>query len=59
MIDLFARGRAAVRGVAFCKSASLPTETHFHIGAFDRAGELKPTRHVFREEHLPWFAIAD
>ncbi|MGH7040408.1 MAG: GFA family protein, partial [Stellaceae bacterium] len=42
-----------------CESASLPTETHFHIGAFDRAAELKPTRHVFREEHLPWFPLAD
>ncbi|MGH7089547.1 MAG: GFA family protein, partial [Stellaceae bacterium] len=42
-----------------CESASLPTETHFHIGAFDRAAELKPTRHVFAEEHLPWFLLAD
>jgi len=42
-----------------CESAGLPTETHFYVGAFDRAAELQPTRHVFREEHLPWFAIAD
>ena len=40
-----------------CESARLPTETHFHVGAFDRAGELQPTRHVFPEEHLPWFHI--
>jgi hypothetical protein len=37
----------------------LPTETHFYVGAFDRAAELQPTRQVFREEHLPWFPIAD
>jgi hypothetical protein len=36
----------------------LPTETHFHVGAFDRAGELRPTRHFFAEEHLPWFPMA-
>src|ERR1700756_5152244 len=37
-----------------CEGARLPTETHFYVGAFDRAAELKPTRHVFPEEHLPW-----
>jgi hypothetical protein len=41
------------------ESSGLPTETHFHIGAFDRAAELQPTRHVFAEEHLPWFPIGD
>jgi len=25
-----------------------PTETHFYVGAFDRAAELRPTRHVAR-----------
>jgi hypothetical protein len=37
-----------------CESASLPTETHFHVGAFDQAAILVPTRHVFPEERLPW-----
>jgi hypothetical protein len=37
-----------------CESTGLPTETHFYVGAFDRAAELQPTRHVFPEEHLPW-----
>ena len=37
-----------------CESARLPTETHFYVGAFDRAAELEPTRHVFPGEHLPW-----
>jgi len=36
----------------------LPTETHFHVGAFDRARELRPTRIFFAEEHLPWFPMA-
>ena len=40
-----------------CESAGLPTETHFYVGAFDRAAELQPTRHVFAEEHLPWVPI--
>jgi len=42
-----------------CETVSLPTETHFYVGAFDRAGEFQPTRHVFAEEHLPWFPIGD
>ena len=41
-----------------CETVGLPTETHFHVGAFDRAGELRPTRHFFAEEHLPWFPMA-
>jgi hypothetical protein len=40
-----------------CESARLPTETHFYLGAFDRAAELQPTRHVFAEEHLPWVPV--
>ena len=42
-----------------CESAGLPTETHFHVGAFDRAAELQPTRHVFSEERLPWLQAGD
>src|SRR5262249_38425985 len=38
-----------------CESAGLATEIHFHVGAFDRAAEFQPPRHVFAEEHLPWF----
>jgi hypothetical protein len=40
-----------------CESARLPTETHFHVGAFDEAARLQPTRHVFPEERLPWMHI--
>ena len=42
-----------------CESARLPTETHFHIGAFDDAARLQPTRHVFPEERLPWLQTGD
>jgi hypothetical protein len=34
-------------------------ETHFHIGAFDQAARLLPTRHIFPEERLPWLHLAD
>jgi len=37
----------------------LPTETHFHIGAFDRAAELQPTRHVFPGEQLRWLHLGE
>jgi len=37
-----------------CEGASIPTETHFHVGAFDDASRLPPTRHVFADERLPW-----
>ena len=36
-----------------CESVRLPTETHFHVGAFDDAARLQPTRHIFPEERLP------
>ena len=42
-----------------CESARLSTETHFPVGAFDRAAELQPTRHVFPEERLAWFHPGD
>jgi hypothetical protein len=37
----------------------LPNETHFHIGAFEGAAELQPTRRVFAEEQLPWLRLAE
>ena len=40
-----------------CENARLPTETHFYVGAFDRAAGLQPTRQVFAEEHLPWVNV--
>jgi hypothetical protein len=40
-----------------CESERLPTETHFHVGAFDQAARLRPTRHIFPEERLPWLHL--
>jgi hypothetical protein len=41
-----------------CESAGLPTETHFHIGAFDEPDRLPPSaRHVFAAERLPWLHL--
>jgi hypothetical protein len=40
-----------------CESERLPTETHFHLGAFDQAARLRPTRHIFPEERLPWLHL--
>lgn len=37
-----------------CSNAKLPHETHFHIGAFERAAELKPTGELFAGERMPW-----
>lgn len=36
-----------------------PSETHFHIGAFDEPARLAPTRHIFPEEQLPWLHLGD
>jgi len=43
-----------------CESLPGPTETHFHVGAFDRAAQLQPTRkQYFSEERLPWLHLAE
>ena len=43
-----------------CESLPDPTETHFHIGAFDRTAQLEPAKkHYFVEERLPWLHVAD
>jgi hypothetical protein len=34
-----------------------PTETHYHVGAFDRAAELRPGKHFFANEQLPWLQL--
>ncbi len=38
-----------------CSNEKLPEETHFHVGAFERADELTPTGAFFAGERLPWF----
>ncbi len=42
-----------------CEVVSLPSETHFHVGAFDDAVRLAPTRHVFPDERLPWLHLGE
>jgi hypothetical protein len=52
------RGFCAKRGSTLtCESDRLPAETHFHVGAFDEAARLQPTRHIFPEERLPWLHV--
>jgi hypothetical protein len=41
-----------------CEGDNSP-EMHFHIGAFDEAARLRPTRHIFPEERLPWLRLVD
>ena len=36
-----------------------PTEGHYHVGAFDRAAELKPSGHIYPEERLAWMSLHD
>src|SRR5580704_4821691 len=40
-----------------CETVRLPTEAHFHVGAFDDAERFEPSRHVFPEERLAWLHI--
>jgi hypothetical protein len=37
--------------------AQLPTETHFHVGAFDNPAVFEPSKHFFRNEQLPWLHL--
>ncbi|MGD9967504.1 MAG: GFA family protein [Hyphomonadaceae bacterium] len=38
-----------------CTNPKLRSETHFHIGAFERAADFEPTGEFFAAERLPWF----
>jgi hypothetical protein len=42
-----------------CESLPLLMTTHFHVGAFDQAARLRPTRQYFPEERLPWLHTGD
>lgn len=41
-----------------CSNARLQDETHFHVGAFERAAELEPKGAFYEDERLPWFRVA-
>jgi hypothetical protein len=40
-----------------CANVRIPTETHYYVGAFERAAELKPTGEFFAGEPLPWLHL--
>jgi len=42
-----------------CATVRLPTETHYYVGAFERAAELTPKGEFFPEERLPWLHLQD
>jgi hypothetical protein len=42
-----------------CANQRLPTETHYYIGAFERAAELKPSGEFYGAERLPWLVLHD
>jgi hypothetical protein len=42
-----------------CASDRLSSETHYYVGAFERAAELKPTGELFAGERLPWLHLQD
>jgi hypothetical protein len=43
-----------------CESLPGPRETHFHIGSFDQAARLEPSKkQFFPEERLPWLHLAE
>jgi len=41
------------------ESARIPEEVHLYAAALADPSQLVPTRHVFVEEQLPWFEVAD
>lgn len=41
-----------------CEVEQMPTETHFHVGAFDDPHQFVPTKHFFRDEQLPWLHLS-
>jgi hypothetical protein len=42
-----------------CANSRLSTETHYYVGAFERAAELTPKGQFFADERLPWFHPTD
>ena len=53
------RGFCARCGSTLTCEGESSSEIHLHIGAFDEAAQLKPTRHIFPEERLPWLHLAE
>jgi hypothetical protein len=53
------RGFCARCGSTLTCEGETSSEMHFHIGAFDEAARLVPTRHIFPDERLPWLHLSD
>jgi hypothetical protein len=54
------RGFCAVCGSPLTyESTRLPDEIHLYAAALADPARVAPSRHVFVEEQLPWFEIAD
>jgi uncharacterized protein involved in oxidation of intracellular sulfur len=63
-IAKFASSPGTVRGFCrtcgsrlTCETTKLPSEAHFHVGAFDEPARLEPTIHVVRKEQLLWLHL--
>jgi hypothetical protein len=37
----------------------IPDEVHLYAASLENPSDVKPSRHVFVEEQLPWLEIAD
>jgi hypothetical protein len=53
------RGFCARCGSTLTCEGESSSEMHFHVGAFDKAAGLAPTRHIFPKERLPWLHLAE
>ena len=53
------RGFCARCGSTLTCESECSTETHFHVGAFDRAALFQATRHIFPEERFPWLHLRE
>ena len=53
------RGFCAKCGSTLTCEGETSLEMHFHVGAFDEADRLRPTRHIFPEERLPWLRLVE
>jgi hypothetical protein len=51
--------RARCGSTLTCESDRFPTETHFHVGAFDQAAYFSQQGSIFPEELLPWLHKGD
>jgi hypothetical protein len=41
------------------ENRKIPDEVHLHAAALADPSQVRPTRHVFADEQLPWLEIAD